>query len=95
MRDEHAVHALSVLPFDLRDGKLVQQYPEDRGHNRGIPCEQIFLLDMAGIALAGACIMCLYNGERMESGRTFSKWFFYLFYPAHLTVLALLLSVSL
>ena len=53
------------------------------------------ILDMAGIALAGACIMCLYNGERMESGRTFSKWFFYLFYPAHLTVLALLLSVSL
>lgn len=53
------------------------------------------ILDMAGIALGGACIMCLYNGERMESGRTFSKWFFYLFYPAHLTVLALLLSVSL
>ena len=42
LRDEHAVHALSVLPFDFRDGKLVQQYPEDRGHNRGIPCEQIF-----------------------------------------------------
>lgn len=52
------------------------------------------LLDMAGIALAAVCIMCLYNGKRMEHGRTFSKWFFYLFYPVHLTVLALLLYVS-
>lgn len=43
-----------------------------------------------GVALAGFTIMELYNGERMKGGRQFSKWFFYVFYPAHLLVLGLL-----
>ncbi len=45
---------------------------------------------MAGIALAGIVIVCFYNGQRMERGRNFSKWFFYLFYPAHLLVLGII-----
>lgn len=48
------------------------------------------LLSMLGMGLAGFCILYLYNGKRMESGRTFSKWFFYLFYPVHLLILGLI-----
>ena len=45
---------------------------------------------MAGVALAGIVIVCLYNGKRMKKGRQFSKWFFYLFYPVHLLVLGVI-----
>ncbi|MCC8100971.1 MAG: conjugal transfer protein TraX [Clostridiales bacterium] len=45
---------------------------------------------MVGPALAGFVIVELYNGKRMERGRTFSQWFFYLFYPVHLLILGLL-----
>lgn len=45
---------------------------------------------MAAIGCSGFCILYLYNGKRMERGRRFSKWFFYLFYPMHLLVLGLL-----
>ena len=41
-----------------------------------------------GILAAGAVILLFYNGKRAQHGRTFWKWFFYLFYPAHLAVLA-------
>ena len=47
----------------------------------------------SGVAAAGVCIVCFYNGKRMEHGRTFSKWFFYAFYPAHLLVLGILARV--
>ena len=42
---------------------------------------------MSGIALAGIVILYFYNGKRMERGKVFSKWFFYLFYPVHLLIL--------
>lgn len=53
------------------------------------------LLYASGVAAAGVCVVCLYNGKRMERGRTFSKWFFYCFYPGHLLVLGILAEVLL
>lgn len=53
------------------------------------------LLSSVGILLAGIAIGYLYNGKRMESGRTFSKWFFYIFYPAHLLILGIVRIVLL
>jgi len=52
-----------------------------------------FLLAAAstlGIAASGIVILYFYNGKRIEKGRDFSKWFFYLFYPAHLLALGLI-----
>ncbi|MGN0426703.1 MAG: TraX family protein [Agathobacter sp.] len=45
---------------------------------------------MLGIALAGILIVYFYNGKRIENGKAFSKWFFYLFYPVHLLILGLI-----
>ena len=42
------------------------------------------------ILVSGFVILYLYNGQRAARGRTFYKWFFYAFYPAHLLVLGLL-----
>lgn len=43
-----------------------------------------------GIVMSGIVILVFYNGKRMERGREFSKWFFYLFYPAHLLILGII-----
>lgn len=43
-----------------------------------------------GVAAAGIIVLCFYNGKRAKRARTFSKWFFYLFYPGHLLILGLL-----
>ncbi len=43
-----------------------------------------------GIVVSGIFILCLYNGQRAVWGRKFSKWFFYIFYPAHITLLGLI-----
>lgn len=40
-----------------------------------------------GILAAGAVVLFFYNGKRAQRGRNFAKWFFYIFYPAHLFVL--------
>lgn len=43
-----------------------------------------------GLLISGLVILFLYNGKRAEYGRKFSKWFFYIFYPAHLLILGLI-----
>lgn len=45
---------------------------------------------MLGMALAAVVILYLYNGKRCARGRVFSKWFFYVFYPAHLLFLGMI-----
>ena len=40
-----------------------------------------------GILAAGAVVLFFYNGKRAQKGRNFAKWFFYIFYPAHLLAL--------
>ncbi len=47
-------------------------------------------IDCIGLILAFLVILYGYNGKRAKHGRTFSKWFFYLFYPAHLLILGLM-----
>lgn len=48
------------------------------------------LLSMAGIGTSALGILLCYNGVRGTRCRTFSKWFFYLFYPVHLLILGIL-----
>lgn len=50
------------------------------------------LLSGLGILAAAVATLVLYNGERAKKGRNFSKWFFYIFYPAHLLVLYIIKS---
>lgn len=48
------------------------------------------MLSGTGIIAAAIVVLVFYNGERSRKGRNFSKWFFYIFYPAHLMILYLI-----
>ena len=48
------------------------------------------LLVMTGPAVAAFLFLRCYTGKEKEKGSAFSKWFFYIFYPAHLLVLVLI-----
>lgn len=59
----------------------------------GNPTPEIIFRSLAtgiGILAAGFTVLVLYNGKRIECGKNISKWFFYIFYPAHLLILYLL-----
>ena len=45
------------------------------------------MLSGVGILAAAVVVLVFYNGQRAKRGRNFSKWFFYIFYPAHLLAL--------
>ena len=45
---------------------------------------------VAGMALSGVVVLCCCNGKKSERFPKWDKWFFYVYYPAHLTVLAIL-----
>ncbi len=48
------------------------------------------ILSCAGVLASAAVILVFYNGKRAAHGKTFAKWFFYLFYPGHLLALYLI-----
>ena len=58
-----------------------------------VPAGQNALLSLGaacGVALSGLCIVYFYSGRRGKHTGPFSKWFFYIFYPAHLLILGLI-----
>lgn len=48
------------------------------------------LLSGVAILAAGVTVLFFYSGKRAEKGKNFFKWFFYIFYPAHLMILYLI-----
>ena len=58
-----------------------------------VPIETCILnavICMIGMGMSGICITYFYNGKRAKIGKSFSKWFFYIFYPLHLLIFALI-----
>lgn len=47
----------------------------------------------AGIVVSGVIMLCFYNGKKSPRSGKFGKWFFYVYYPAHLAILVLLRAV--
>lgn len=47
-----------------------------------------------GMLLSGFVLRYCYNGKRAEHGRNLSKWFFYIFYPAHLLILGIIARMA-
>ena len=47
------------------------------------------LLSATGIVATGIVILSIYNGKKSVKAPKFSKWFFYIFYPAHLLILSI------
>lgn len=68
----------------------IQSYMNGESGNWTLYAVTHALLSGLGILAAAVAILVLYNGERAKRGRTFSKWFFYLFYPVHLVILYLI-----
>ena len=46
-----------------------------------------------GIIVSGVIMLCVYNGKKSPRSGKFGKWFFYVYYPAHLAVLVILRAV--
>lgn len=52
------------------------------------------LFSSIGIIVSGIVILGFYNGKKAETNQRFNKWFFYIYYPAHLIVLLLIKALS-
>ncbi len=55
-----------------------------------VTCILSALICMIGMGMSGICIIYFYNGKIAKIGKSFSKWFFYIFYPLHLLIFALI-----
>ena len=47
------------------------------------------LLSAVGILVSLSIFLIFHNGKKSEKAPKFSKWFFYIFYPAHLLILSI------
>ena len=45
---------------------------------------------LIAVLVAGGCVLVFYNGKKSQKHFLVKKYFFYVFYPAHLVILALL-----
>ena len=43
-----------------------------------------------GLIISGIFVLCLYSGQKGKRFTRFNRWFFYIYYPLHLTVIAIL-----
>lgn len=101
--DEPAVNAVPVMGHnaDLNQAKAPCFYVNPAEQWRSmLKCVAYFLLiscltkgvfegmtEALGMVLGFACIACFYNGQQAKTHRKFHKYFFYIYYPAHLLVL--------
>lgn len=63
------------------------------GRLGNVPIETCIIATVAcllGMGMSGVCILYFYNGKKAKRARIFSKWFFYIFYPVHLSFLAMI-----
>lgn len=68
---------------------MIQNYKMEFGFTTSVTV-LLGLLSGSGILASAIVILVFYNGKRARRGRTFSKWFFYVFYPGHLMILYLI-----
>lgn len=47
-----------------------------------------------GIALSGLLIVKCYNGRKTQGHERLNKWFFYIFYPAHLLIIGIIRYIT-
>lgn len=81
----------TALAFGIGAGVFVLLNYPWQSHIGTLPERLLYGAGMAaGPLMAGVVTLRFYNGKRMEKGKAFSKWFFYLFYPVHLLILGLL-----
>ena len=72
--------ATALMLWGLEYSILCHQY---------LPAEAAFhaFLSALPILLSAVLTLGLYNGRQAEKYRTFHRWFFYVYYPAHLLIL--------
>lgn len=101
--DEPAVNAVPVMGHnaDLNQAKAPRFYVNPAELRRSmLKCVAYFLLiscltkgmfegmtEALGMVLGFVCIAYFYNGQQTKTHRKFHKYFFYIYYPAHLLVL--------